>query len=261
MQAPHGLKADCFLKLMNRKNKYCYHSHLSEWKFREIMRYFAMDIEASKIAVLTGVSRNTVNKILTALRIRLVQWCDREFPLPMKGDDGSSHYSIQESYLIESEDQGKLGRRNGTKFRVLGILKNDDKIFTQFVPKISRKTLQEIMLGKISAESVFEGNGPCPYSSFVDLSSKKLYRMNNVNEVYPNKRPKLNGIDNFWGMAKVRISRFRGLSRNTIYLHMKETEFRFNNRNADLYELLLQMLRKEPLKLDGFRDETKNWRL
>ncbi|MGD0158632.1 MAG: IS1595 family transposase, partial [Terracidiphilus sp.] len=30
-------------------------------------------------------------------------------------------------------------------------------------------------------------------------------------------------------------------------LHLKETEFRFNHRNDDIYKLLLSILRKDPL--------------
>ncbi|MDJ0623088.1 MAG: IS1595 family transposase, partial [Desulfocapsaceae bacterium] len=30
-------------------------------------------------------------------------------------------------------------------------------------------------------------------------------------------------------------------------LHLKECEFRFNNRDEDLYKLLLSLLRKNPL--------------
>jgi len=39
------------------------------------------------------------------------------------------------------------------------------------------------------------------------------------------------------------------MSKSTFYLHLKETEFRFNHRNEDVYKLLLQMLRSNPLKL------------
>ena len=37
------------------KNKYFYHSRISEAKFREIVRHFAMQINASKTSLLCGV--------------------------------------------------------------------------------------------------------------------------------------------------------------------------------------------------------------
>ncbi len=38
------------------RNKYFKRSGISERKFREIVRYFALDIEATKIAELSGLS-------------------------------------------------------------------------------------------------------------------------------------------------------------------------------------------------------------
>ncbi|NMB57298.1 IS1595 family transposase, partial [Candidatus Beckwithbacteria bacterium] len=41
--------------------------------------------------------------------------------------------------------------------------------------------------------------------------------------------------------------KFRGMNRQLFKLHLKETEFRFNNRNNNLYKLLLKMFRENPL--------------
>jgi hypothetical protein len=45
------------------QNKYINRSHVSEKKFREILKYFCCDETANKIAIYTNISRNTVNKI------------------------------------------------------------------------------------------------------------------------------------------------------------------------------------------------------
>ncbi len=42
-------------------------------------------------------------------------------------------------------------------------------------------------------------------------------------------------------MAKTRLVKFKGMSRSTFYLHLKECEFRFNHRDEDLYRLLLKI--------------------
>ena len=51
----------------------------------------------------------------------------------------------------------------------------------------------------------------------------------------------------FWGLAKVRLTKFKGLPRHTFHLHLKETEWRYNHRHANKYTYLLQYLRKNPL--------------
>ena len=59
------------------KNKYIYRSRISEKKFREILKYFAQDIEATKIANLTGISRISINKILKNIRILMASECEK----------------------------------------------------------------------------------------------------------------------------------------------------------------------------------------
>ena len=51
------------------------------------------------------------------------------------------------------------------------------------------------------------------------------------------------------GYAKSRLSKFRGMSKRTFYLHLKECEFRFNHRHDEVYEILLESCRKKPIKL------------
>jgi hypothetical protein len=46
------------------KNKYMHHSHLSERKFRELLRLFAAYLNAVQMAEISGVSRQTVSTLL-----------------------------------------------------------------------------------------------------------------------------------------------------------------------------------------------------
>jgi transposase len=58
---------------------------------------------------------------------------------------------------------------------------------------------------------------------------------------------RINGIEGFWGFAKTRLVKFGGMSRSTLYLHLKECKFRFNHRNEDLYSLLRTLTRSSVL--------------
>ena len=58
----------------------------------------------------------------------------------------------------------------------------------------------------------------------------------------------INRIESFWGIAKVRLYKFRGMNKDTFYLHLKKPKFRFNNRQDNLYILLLKIGRN-PLKV------------
>lgn len=59
----------------------------------------------------------------------------------------------------------------------------------------------------------------------------------------------INGIENFWGLCKVRLTKFRGVHKHAFYLHIKECEFRYNYRNENIYLTLLRNIRNRPLKL------------
>ena len=55
--------------MSSMKNKYIIRSRISEKKFREILKYFTEDIEASKISNLTKISEATLCKIFREIRI------------------------------------------------------------------------------------------------------------------------------------------------------------------------------------------------
>ena len=66
---------------MGIKNKYVLGAHLSERKFRELLRLFAADVPALATADLTGLNRNTVNRYFRLLCERIAEICERESPV------------------------------------------------------------------------------------------------------------------------------------------------------------------------------------
>ena len=59
------------------KNKYIIRSRISEAKTREILKLFCLDIEAVKIAKLSNISRQSVNKIINQIRILIAKECEK----------------------------------------------------------------------------------------------------------------------------------------------------------------------------------------
>ncbi|CZE48629.1 transposase [Campylobacter geochelonis] len=79
--------------MLSMKNKYIYRSLISEKKFREILKYFCLDLEAVKIAEICNTSRNSINKILKEIRILMAQECEK-----ISKFDGE--IEIDESYFL-----------------------------------------------------------------------------------------------------------------------------------------------------------------
>ncbi len=63
--------------MSSMKNKYIIRSRISEKKFREILKYFTEDIEASKMSNLTKISEATLCKIFREIRIIMSKECEK----------------------------------------------------------------------------------------------------------------------------------------------------------------------------------------
>ncbi len=223
------------------KNKYIKHSHISEKKFREIIKLFVVDLNAKQIALLTNLNLNTINRILKLLRIKISQVCEQESVFT-KGE-----VELDESYFGARRVRGKRGRGASGKTVVFGLKKRGDKVYTQVVKNCSAKELLSIVKDKIDIESVIYTDTFKTYDGLVNMGYKKHYRIAHSKDEFSNGHNHINGIENFWGIAKTRLSKFRGMAKSTFYLHLKETEFRFNHRNDDLYKLILKICRNNSI--------------
>ncbi len=225
---------------MTIKNKYVNRAKISEAKFRELIRYFAADLSATQISYLSGLNRNTINRYLSEIRKRLAEHCEIESPCI--GD-----IELDESYFGAHRVRGKRGRGAYGKTIVFGLLKRGGKVYTEIVPDCKSLTLQDIIRGKVSVESIIHTDGWRGYDGLVDIGYDKHFRVNHGNNEFANKHTHINGIESFWSFAKVRLVKFRGLTKHTFYQHLKETEFRFNFRNDNLYDIILKIIRNNPL--------------
>jgi transposase-like protein len=225
---------------MTLKNKYANRSKISEAKFRELVKLFALNLEATQIAELTGLNRNTVNRILRAIRQRLAEFCKQQSPF-------SGEIEVDESYFGARRIKGKRGRGAYGKTIVFGVFKRNGKVYTEIVPDCSKATLQAIIRGKVDPESIIYSDGWRGYNGLVDVGYGKHLRVDHGRNEFTRGKTHINGIEGFWGFAKSRLTRFRGMNKDTFFLHLKECEFRFNHREQNLYKMVLKIIRNKPL--------------
>jgi len=81
----------------------------------------------------------------------------------------------------------------------------------------------------------------------IDVGYKKHYRVHNGRNEFANRKSHINGIESFWSFAKRRLVKFHGILGSTFYLHLKECESMFNYRKQTLCDILLNMIRDNPL--------------
>ena len=225
---------------MPLKNRYYKCSKISERKFREIIRYFARDLTASDTSRLSSISIRSINNIYLKLRKRIVQECEQLAPL-------RGVIEIDESYFGPHRIRGKRGRGAGGKTIVFGIFKRGDKVYTEIVPDASKASLVRVIRGHVSIDSIIHTDGWRGYNGLVDVGFAKHFRVRHGENEFAKDNQHINGIESFWSYAKRRLVKFNGVPRSNFLLHLKETEFRFNHRNKNLYKVLLKLLRKNPL--------------
>jgi transposase len=226
---------------MKPYNKYFVGSHISEPKFRQILKEFCLDSTAAETAKRTGVSRPTINVIYMLLRKRI-------YRLTLENNKAkiNDEVEIDESYFGARRVRGKRGRGANGKVPVFGILKRGGEVHLTIVKNCSKAQLLPILKGK-----VLEGNRVCsdgwkPYDGLV--YNYDHYRVYHSKNEFARGKNHINGIESFWSWAKRRLNKMNGIHKEYFYLHLKESGFRFNHRKDDLYDILLSELRRNPLE-------------
>jgi transposase-like protein len=225
---------------MISKNRYYCHSRISEAQFRRLIKCFALDCTASTAAELVGLSLRSVNAIYLKIRQRLAESCEAASPL--KGA-----VEVDESYFGARRVRGRRGRGAYGKTIVFGLLKRQGRVYTEIVPDCSKATLQGIIRGHVALATVIHSDGWRGYDGLVDIGFDKHFRVNHGINEFANGDKHINGIESFWSYAKRRLAKFNGIAQHTFYLHLKESEYRFNHRSDNLYLELLKLLRNKPL--------------
>ena len=134
------------------KNKYANRSRVSEAKIRQVVRYFAADLTALQAAALSGLNRNTVNRLYRALRERILLACEAQRPL-------FGVVEVDESFFGARRVKGKRGRGAYGKTAVFGIFEREGQVYTEIVPDCSKSTLQGIIRGKVDASTAINSDG------------------------------------------------------------------------------------------------------
>ncbi len=222
------------------KNRYCYHSRISEAKFRLILKYFAEGYPISDIAKLTAISRPAVTRVAEKIRIRIVAWLKNEKPF-------SGEVEVDESYFGPRRVRGKRGRGAGKKVLVLGVLKRGGKVYTQIIPRANKENILPILQRKILNQTTIHTDGWTSYDGLIDVKKFKHYRVYHSKDEFVRGRSHINGIESFWSFCKRRMRKQNGVRKSKFLIHLKECEWRWNHRNDNLYKILLKKLRGNPL--------------
>ena len=229
-----------YIPVMTRVNRYANRSKISEAQFRALVRLFALDIEATKIAAITGLHRNTINRYLRGIREHIAAFYETELPF-------AGEVEIDESYFGTKRIRGKRGRGTCGKTIVFGIFQHERLYLYGDRPQCPATHTPARYSGPRGLETVIHSDGWRGYNGLVDMGYQKHLRVQHGIDEFVSSTSHINGIEAFWSVAKTRLAKFWGMARSTFYLHLEECEFRFNYRHENLYHWILKICRNNPL--------------
>ena len=135
------------------QNRYIYRAHLSEVKFRRVLKLFCADVPALTTGGLAGLSVQGTQRLYARLRLRVLELAQEE-ARPFAGE-----VEIDESYFGARRVRGKRGRGAAGKTPVIGLLKRGGKVFTAIVENCSRQALMPIIKGQVLSEATVHTDG------------------------------------------------------------------------------------------------------
>jgi transposase-like protein len=215
-------------------------SKLSRFKVSKIIDCFCIDIDATKTAQLLGLNRKTINRYYLAFR-RLIytQQCAEK-------EQFVGIIEVDESFFGPTRLRGRPGPRKrgrGTlKQPVFGIYERNGRVYTELITDCSAHTLQAIIRGRVSPESVIHSDGWKGYDGLVDVGYDKHFRINKSKH-FASKGVHVNGIEAFWSFTKRRLAKFNGVKKNFKF-HLKECEWRYSKSTGQLVKELRTLITK-----------------
>ena len=83
------------------------------------------------------------------------------------------------------------------------------------------------------------------YTAYASLSMRGKHKVvSHGRDEYVRDDAHINGMEGFWSYAKAWLYNYRGVPKQYFHLYLKEIEFRFNNRDKELFPKLTDLLVK-----------------
>jgi len=222
------------LKNNKLKCKHCkkYYSLNKLRRDLEILYYFYLEISARKTAKELNIDYGVVHRKFMEFRKSIMNYCNAE-ARKLNGE-----LEIDESYF-GGKRKGNRGRGANNKAIAFGILERNGTVHTIIIENVKAETLMEAIKNKTKKGSVFYTDG---FRSYNDL---KQYGKHNIirhdKDEFAKEKNHINGIEGFWSFAKERFHKYHGINKINYLFYLKEMEFRFNNRNNNVYKLLMDI--------------------
>lgn len=223
----------CGLSFSDFTGRWLGRMNLSAVQWLWVIKLFEIGVSARKAAQEIGISYPSALKAFNLLRTCIVA----------HGPDAQvllgGEVEIDESYF-GGRRKGKRGRGARNKIPVFGILEREGQVRVEILKDLKAETLlgltvKMVRRGSIVYTDKFRGYDSLMFCGYRHLRVDHRKRFSS-GKVY------INGLEGFWSFAKERLMKHHGISKENFPLYIKEMEFRYNNRNHDLFIVLVKFM-------------------
>lgn len=229
--------ASCRYTFQSFSGRWVNNGALSSSEWLGLLKLFAEEKTVNQITESLRLSYNTVYKALTAVRFAILSHALDAAQLisPQTGLD---------SYLKGSRLTGGPKDMHMDTIPVYGILEKDNWVFIDLIPGMQAETVFHFHL---NFHIKMERSGNLVYTDRYKEYDAMILCGNdslpyNCIKRYDGPLRIDDTQSRFWAFAHHRLKSFRGISCQRFPLYLKEMEFRFNNREHDLFPLLAERL-------------------
>ena len=198
----------------------------------QVLYYFYLELSARKTAKELVINYRLIHRKFMQFRKLIAEYCNNQ------AEKLNGELELDESYF-GGKRKGNRGRGANNKAIVFGILERNGKIYTKIVENVSKETLMIEIENKTQKGSVFYTDGWKSYASLEQYGKHNIIRHDK--DEFAKEKNHINGIEGFWSFAKERFHKYHGIKKNNYPLYLKEMEFRFNNRNESVFNLLFDI--------------------
>ena len=198
-----------------------------------LIKLFELEVSVRKMSLQLGLSYRAVYGAVNTIRMAILSHAE-DAPSLLDGE-----IEIDEAYF-GGRRKGKRGRAAAGKVPVFGILERDGRVHVSVVPDVSAATLLKLTVKKVRRGSIVYTDKFHSYDSLMFCGYRHLEV--DHQKYFSSGRVYINGLEGFWSWAKERLIKYHGVSRSHFPLYLKELEFRYNNRNGDLFNQVANYL-------------------
>ena len=200
-------------------------------KLAYLLHAFVLGVPAFRIHREVGINVKTIERIFRVFRKAIYDNSLSELHR-LKGK-----IEMDET-MFGGYRAGRRGWGAEGKTIVFGIYKRNGEVIVFPVPNRRAETLKPLIEDHTKKGSVYYTDD---YEGYACVEARGKH----VTILKAKGKPvklHINGIEGFWSYAKTWLYHYRGVPRQYFHHYLKEIEFRFNNRNKNLFRQIAKIL-------------------